>query len=110
MTLPYRGPGQATLACHERIDGAQALEQAGTVSVLKPARAITMASLARRRGRSGLIARLIGRSPIMTDAVLRRAARPDPLDLPPGYEAVDLFILQWIAAEALRSRRNCLPL
>ena len=46
----------------------------------------------------------------MTDAVLRRAARPDPLDLPPGYEAVDLFILQWIAAEALRSRRNCLPL
>jgi hypothetical protein len=32
------------------------------------------------------------------------------LDLPAGYEAVDLFILDWLAVEALRSRRNHLPL
>jgi len=69
-----------------------------------------MASLARRHGRLGLIARLLGRSPIVTTGAFRRAARPEPLDLPAGYEAVDLYILQWIAAEGLRSRRNCLPL
>lgn len=69
-----------------------------------------MAPLARRYGRLGLIARLLGRSPIVTAGAFRRAARPEPLDLPPGYEAVDLFILQWIATEALRSRRNYLPL
>jgi hypothetical protein len=71
-----------------------------------------MASLARRRVHLGLIAKLIGRSPIMTAGLLPRAAgrRRGSLDLPAGYEAVDLFILNWLAAEALRSRRNCLPL
>jgi hypothetical protein len=71
-----------------------------------------MASLARRRVHLGLIAKLIGRSPITTAGLLPRAAarRRGLLDLPAGYEAVDLFILDWLAAEALRSRRNCLPL
>jgi hypothetical protein len=68
-----------------------------------------MASLARRRGHLGLIARLIGRSPILTVGLLPRAKRP-ALDLPADYEAVDLFILQWIAAEALHRRRRYLPL
>ncbi len=71
-----------------------------------------MASLARRPVHLGLIARLIGRSPIMTAGLLPNAAarRRALLDLPAGYEAVDLSILQWIAAEDLRCRRNYLPL
>ena len=58
-----------------------------------------------------MIAELIGCSPIMATGLLPRAAarRRGSLDLPAGYEAVDLFILDWLAAEALRSRRNCLP-
>jgi hypothetical protein len=60
----------------------------------------------------GLIAKLIGHSPIMTAGLLPRAAarHRGSLDLPAGYEAIDLFILDWLAAEASRSRRNCLPL
>jgi predicted kinase len=69
-----------------------------------------MASSLRQRGRFGVIARLIARSPILTGCLLRRADRREVRDLPSGYEAVDLFILQWIAAEALRSRRKYLPL
>ncbi len=68
-----------------------------------------MAPIIRKHGRLGLLARLIGRSPI-TAGRLVRSARYGALDLPPGYEAVDLFILQWIAAEALRTRREYPPL
>jgi hypothetical protein len=71
-----------------------------------------MASLARRRVHLGLIARLIERSPIVAAGLLPRTAarRRGSLDLPAGYEAVDLFILDWLAAEALRNLRNYLPL
>jgi hypothetical protein len=69
-----------------------------------------MASSTRQRGRFGVIARIIAHSPIVTGGLLRRAECPEVRGLPPGYEAVDLFILQWIAAEALRSRRKLLPL
>ncbi len=71
-----------------------------------------MASLTRRRVHLGLIARLIGRSPIMATGLLPRAAagRRALLDLPAGYEAVEVYILDWLAAEALRSHRNYLPL
>jgi len=31
-------------------------------------------------------------------------------DLPAGYEPADILILDWIAAEVLRARRNYLPL
>jgi hypothetical protein len=60
----------------------------------------------------GLIAKLIGRSPIMTAGLLPQAAarRRGSLDLPRGYEAVDLFILDWLATEGLRGRRNWLLL
>ena len=68
-----------------------------------------MASLIRKHGRLGLIAKLIGHSPITTAGRLLRPARHGALDLPSGYEAVDLFILQWIAAEALRCRRKHPP-
>ncbi len=67
-----------------------------------------MASFIRKHGRLGLIARLIGRSPV-TNRLLR-PVRYGALDLPPGYEAIDLFILQWIAAEAMRCRRKYPPL
>jgi hypothetical protein len=89
-----------------------ASEQARAVSVLKVARAAKMASLARRRAQLGFIAKLIGHSPIMTAGLLPRAAarRRSPRDLPAGYEAVDLFILDWLAVEAFRNRRNYLPL
>jgi hypothetical protein len=53
---------------------------------------------------------LIGRSPITMAGRLLRPARYGALDLPPGYEAVDLFILQWIAADALRCRSKYPPL
>ncbi len=69
-----------------------------------------MASFIRKHGRLGLIARLIGRSPVTTVDRLLRPPRYGALDLPPGYEAIDLFILQWIAAEALRCRRKYPPL
>ena len=69
-----------------------------------------MATLARRKVHLGLIARLIGCSPIVSAGLLSRAAarRRGSFDLPAGYEAVDRFVLD--AAEALRSRRNYLPL
>jgi hypothetical protein len=71
-----------------------------------------MAFLARRRVGLGLITKLIERSPIMAGGLLPRAAtrRGGPLDLPPGYEDVDLFILGWLASEAFRRPRNYLPL
>jgi hypothetical protein len=71
-----------------------------------------MASLAHRRVHLGLIAKLIGRSPIMTAGLLPGAAARcrGSLDLPAGYEAVDVFILDWLAAEGLRSRRSYLPI
>jgi hypothetical protein len=69
-----------------------------------------MASSARQYGRFGVIARLIARSPIVTGGLLRGADRREVRDLPSGYEAVDLLVLQWIAAEALRRRRKYLPL
>ena len=71
-----------------------------------------MATLARRPVHLGLIAKLIGRSPIVSAGFSRRAAarRSGMPDLPPGYEAVDLFVLDWLAAEAFRCRRNYLPL
>lgn len=71
-----------------------------------------MTFLARRRGHLGLIAKLIERSPVVAAGLLPRAAarRRASLDLPAGYEAVDVFILDWLAAEGLRHRRNCLPL
>jgi hypothetical protein len=70
-----------------------------------------MALLARKRVHPGLIAKLIERSPIVAAGLLSRAAtrRRGSLDLP-GYEAVDLFILDWLAGEALRGRRSYLPL
>jgi hypothetical protein len=94
----------------DQTERARPPEQAGIVGVLKPARAIIMASSTRQRGRFGVIARLIARSPIVMGGLLRRADRREVRDLPSGYEAVDLFILQWIAAEALRNRRKYLPL
>jgi hypothetical protein len=71
-----------------------------------------MASLARRRVHLGLIAKLIEHSPIAAAGFLPRAAvrRRHSPDLPAGYEAVDVFILDWLAAEALRGRRTYLPL
>jgi hypothetical protein len=71
-----------------------------------------MASLARRRVHLGLIARLIRRSPIVAIGFFPPAAprRRGSLDLPVGYEAIDIFILDWLAAEALRQPRNYLPL
>jgi hypothetical protein len=71
-----------------------------------------MANLARRKVHLGLIAKLIGCSPVMSAGLLPRAAarRRGSLDLPAGYEAVDRFILDWLADEAWRSRRNYLPL
>ena len=66
---------------------------------------------ARKRMHVGLLARLIGRSPIKAGGIWphTRSRRRGLLDLPAGYEAVDRFILDWLAAEALRGRRNSLP-
>ena len=70
-----------------------------------------MAFLARRRVHLSLIAKLIERSPIMATGLLARAAaRRGSADLPGGYEAVDVFILDWLAAEGLRHRCHYLPL
>jgi hypothetical protein len=71
-----------------------------------------MASLARRRVHLGLIAKLIEHSPIAAAGFLPRSAarRRHSPDLPAGYEAVDVFILDWLAAEAFRRRRTYLPL
>jgi hypothetical protein len=58
------------------------------------------------------IARAIERSPIAVAGwarcMLRR--RRELLDLPAGYDLADLAILDWIAAEAVRAGRTCLPL
>src|SRR3974390_2528289 len=78
-----------------------AWEQDDALSVLHPARAAVMASLASRRVHLGLIAELIGHSPIMANGLLRRSATRRLPDLPAGYEVVDLFILDWLAAEAV---------
>jgi hypothetical protein len=58
------------------------------------------------------IVRTIERAPIMVTAHdTRPAARHcEVRDLPPGYELTDILVLDWIAAEALRARRNYLPL
>jgi len=76
-----------------------------------------MAALPRKRAprrRAGLasIVSTIERSPIMVTAHdTRLAARRYGLrDLPAGYELADIVVLDWIAAEALRARRNYLPL
>ena len=70
-----------------------------------------MASSVHRRVHLGLIATLIGHSPIMCAGLLAGAAsRCGSVDLPAGYEAVDVYVLDWLAAEAVRSRRNYLPL
>jgi hypothetical protein len=43
--------------------------------------------------------------------VTRPATRRYELrDLPAGYEPADILVLDWIAAEVLRARRNYLPL
>ena len=69
-----------------------------------------MASLAHRRVHLGLIAKLIERSPIVASGFLPHAAARRSLDLPSGYEPIDVFILDWLAGEALRSRYMYLPL
>jgi len=71
-----------------------------------------MAALPRKSAGLALIASAIERSPIMvTRHVKRPATRPYGLrDLPAGYEPADILVLDWIAAEALRARRNYLPL
>jgi hypothetical protein len=38
------------------------------------------------------------------------ARRYELRDLPAGYELTDVLVLDWIAAETLRARRNYLPL
>jgi hypothetical protein len=58
-----------------------------------------------------LIAKLIERSPIVARGLLpHTASRRRAPDLPAGYEAIDLFILDWLAGEALRGRHKYLPL
>jgi hypothetical protein len=48
---------------------------------------------------------------VVTGRVTRPVARRYELrDLPAGYEAADILVLDWIAAEALRARHNYLPL
>jgi hypothetical protein len=74
-----------------------------------------MARLADRRAGLAAISRVIARSPIVIRGLLRVAEHHRRLfdrlfDLPRGYEAADLVVLDWIAAEALRRRRNYLPL
>jgi len=72
-----------------------------------------MASLARRRVHLGLIAKLIERSPIVARGLLPHAAAPrrgGSRDLPAGYDEIDIFILDWLAGEALRGRHKYLPL
>jgi len=72
-----------------------------------------MAALPRRIAGLASIVRTIARSPIMViERVTRPAARRYELlrDLPAGYERADILVLDWIAAEALRARRNYLPL
>ena len=71
-----------------------------------------MAALPRRRADSTSIVRTIERSSIIVTAHVRRGAprHCELRDLPAGYELADILVLDWIAAEALRARRNYLPL
>jgi hypothetical protein len=71
-----------------------------------------MAALPRRCADLTLIVRTIERSSIMVTAYVRRPAprHSELRDLPAGYELADILVLDWIAAEALRARRNYLPL
>ena len=71
-----------------------------------------MVALPRRRAALTSIVRTIERSLIMVTAhVWRPAPRHFELrNLPAGYEPADILVLDWIAAEALRARRNYLPL
>ncbi|MGB3743358.1 MAG: hypothetical protein WBD11_02300 [Xanthobacteraceae bacterium] len=71
-----------------------------------------MAALPRKSADLASIVSAIERSPIMVIGhVTRPAARHyDLRDLPAGYEPADILVLDWIAAEALRARRNYLPL
>jgi hypothetical protein len=58
------------------------------------------------------IVRTIERSCIMVAAYVRRPAprHCELRNLPAGYELADVLVLDWIAAEASRARRNYLPL
>ncbi len=71
-----------------------------------------MVALPRRRAALTSIVRTIERSLIMVTAHVRRPAPRhfELRDLPAGYEPADILVLDWIAAEALRARRNYLPL
>jgi hypothetical protein len=71
-----------------------------------------MAALPRESAGLASIVSTIERSLIVvTGHVTRHAARRYELrDLPAGYEAADILVLDWIAAEALRARHNYLPL
>jgi hypothetical protein len=71
-----------------------------------------MTALPRRRAGLASIVSTIERSPIIVTAhVVGLAARRYELrDLPAGYELADILVLDWIAAEALRARRNYPPL
>ena len=84
---------------------------------LKTSTGHIMAALPRRRtpsGRASLasIGGTIERSPIMVAAHVTcpLARRCGLRDLPAGYEPADILVLDWIAAEALRARRNYMPL
>jgi hypothetical protein len=71
-----------------------------------------MAALPRGPADLTSIVRTIERSSIMVAAYVRRPAprHCELRDLPAGYELADIVVLDWIAAEALRARRNYLPL
>ena len=71
-----------------------------------------MAALPRKSAGLASVVSAIERSPIMvTGHVTHPATRRYELrDLPAGYEPADILILDWIAAEVLRARRNYLPL
>ena len=71
-----------------------------------------MAALPRRSAGLAWIVSAIERSPIMVTGHVKRPAvrRYGLRDLPAGYEPADILVLDWIAAEALRARRNYLPL
>jgi hypothetical protein len=47
------------------------------------------------------IAAVVARSPIRVTA-----RRPVPQDLPVGFDAADITILEWIAAESVRGRQR----
>jgi hypothetical protein len=71
-----------------------------------------MAALPRESAGLAAIVSTIERSPIMVTRDVTRPAmcRYELRDLPAGYEPTDILVLDWIVAEALRARRNYLPL